>query len=274
VQGTLLHTDQVTAPGVDPSSWILFLPGIYGAGRNWGSVARRLVRDRPDWGVIMVDLRGHGQSPTPPPPHTLDAVLADLNRTVRDLALPTRAILGHSFGGKVAMLYGQDHAPPMEQVWVIDSTPDTRSPQGSAWDMRMVLRDSPGPFADRGEAIAAVENAGYPNPVAQWMATNVIPGEDGRLRWRLDPEVMEALLLDFFGSDAWDVLEHPPTGLDVHLIRATQSTVLSGPALERATEATRTRPTRIFLHDVEGGHWLNADNPDALHRLLTQGLPR
>ena len=28
------------------------------------------------------------------------------------------------------------------------------------------------------------------------------------------------------------------------------------------------------VHDVEGGHWLNADNPDALVDLLAEELPR
>jgi esterase len=268
-----LHTDLVHAPGADPSSWMVFLAGIYGAGRNWASVARHLVRERPDWGVVLVDLRGHGQSPTPPPPHTLDAVLADLHQTLLRVALPVRGILGHSFGGKVALLYARDHAPPMEQAWVVDSTPAVRDPQGSAWEMLRVLRTHPGPFQDREEAIAAVESAGYANAVAQWMSTNVVRGDDDLYRWRLDPDVMESLLRDFFRTDAWDVVEHPPTGLTVHLIRATKSAVLDPEAARQVRSASADDPEHVFLHDVEGGHWLNADNPDALHELLTGHLP-
>jgi pimeloyl-ACP methyl ester carboxylesterase len=271
--GTILHTDPVRAPGTEPDRWILFLAGIYGAGRNWGSVARRLVADRPDWGVVMVDLRGHGQSPTPPPPHDLHAVTDDLSATVRDLALPVRAMLGHSFGGKVSLLYALDHAPPLEQVWVVDSTPEARTPDGSAWGMLRVLREHPGPFPDRATAIAAVESAGYANAVAQWMSTNVVPGEDDTYRWRIDADVMEELLMDFFRTEAWDTLEHPPTGLDVHLIKATEGRVLEGEGLARVKEAAAARPDRVHLHEVEGGHWLNADNPDELHRLLVEWLP-
>src|SRR4051812_24710793 len=57
----LAHT-RVAAPGRTPERWLLVLHGIYGAGRNWGSIARRLVEARPEWGAVLVDLRMHGQS--------------------------------------------------------------------------------------------------------------------------------------------------------------------------------------------------------------------
>ena len=53
---TLAHT-RVTAAGATPERWLLVLHGIYGSGRNWGSIARRLVDARPEWGVLLVDLR-------------------------------------------------------------------------------------------------------------------------------------------------------------------------------------------------------------------------
>ena len=42
-----IHFDVVK--DASPTSWMLFLPGIFGQGRNWNSVARRLVRERPEW---------------------------------------------------------------------------------------------------------------------------------------------------------------------------------------------------------------------------------
>ena len=32
------------------------------------------------------------------------------------------------------------------------------------------------------------------------------------------------------------------------------------------------RTGRVFLHEVEGGHWLNTENPKALQELLVAGL--
>ncbi len=266
----LLNYDLLTAPGAHPDRWLFVLAGIYGAGRNWNGVSRAVVRTRPDWGVVAVDLRGHGSSPTMTPPHTLTACVADLAALAAALPTPPEAILGHSFGGKVALLYGDDPDHGVRSTWVVDSTPDAGRPRGSAWAMLEVLRRAPGPFETRDDGIAAVKAHGYATPVARWMGTNLVPGEAG-FEWRLDPDQMEALLQDFFATDAWSALEgaHGP---DVHMIRATESSVLT-PAAKDRIESIGLTSGRVHLHEVAGGHWLNADNPEALEALLNQDLP-
>jgi pimeloyl-ACP methyl ester carboxylesterase len=273
----LLHHDLVTARPDDtdssgPDRWMILLHGIYGAGRNWRSLARRFVDARERWGATPVDLRGHGRSPALEPPHTVHACARDLADLVAKEALNARAVLGHSFGGKVALLYAQDPPVPLERVWVIDSTPDAREPGGSAWRMLQALRAAPGPFATREAAAASIEAGGFAPPVAQWMSTNVDAGSDGAYRWRLDLDVMEALLVDFFRTDAWSVVEAPPAGCAIHVVRASDSEVLDERACARI-EAAAAATGRVHLHHVEGGHWLNADNPDALERLLVEHTP-
>jgi pimeloyl-ACP methyl ester carboxylesterase len=268
---TLLHHDLLAAPDAEPSRWLFVLAGIYGAGRNWNGVSRAVVRARPEWGVVAVDLRGHGASPTMDPPHTLQACVEDLNALATSLPSRPEAILGHSFGGKVALLYGDEPDHGILSTWVVDSTPDAGSPRGSAWGMLEVLRGAPGPFPSRDDAIAAVQAHGYAAPVARWMGTNVVPRGDD-YGWRLDPDLMEALLRDFFHTDAWSAVEgaHGP---DVHLVQATESSILTAEAVARIEHAGEVTE-RAHLHRVEGGHWLNADNPEALVRLLVEGLPR
>jgi len=67
-----IATQDVMAPGESPDRWFAVLHGIFGSGRNWASVARRVVRARPEWGAVLVDLREHGESVGFEPPHTLD----------------------------------------------------------------------------------------------------------------------------------------------------------------------------------------------------------
>ena len=279
----VLAHDRIVAPDADPERWILVLHGIYGAGRNWASVARRLVRSRPDWGAMLVDLRLHGDSRGFEPPHTIEACAEDVRRLVERTGIDAAAILGHSFGGKVALAYVRDAEKPVGEiapvapprsVWVVDSTPSARVPDGSAWAMLEVLRRAPGPFVDRAEGVAAVESAGFPNPVAQWMATNLVPSAVGNeLVWRLDPDDMEALLRDFFDTDVWAVLESPPEGTRVHVIKARESSVLDEDAVARVEAAARVTGGRTALHEVSGGHWVNADDPQRLHELLVEHLP-
>ena len=71
---------------------MFLLHGIYGAGRNWGSVARRLVRARPGWSVSLVDLRSQGRSPRLSP-HTMHACASDLLRLEDHLDRPVDAAL-------------------------------------------------------------------------------------------------------------------------------------------------------------------------------------
>jgi pimeloyl-ACP methyl ester carboxylesterase len=251
---------------------LYLLHGIFGRGRNWASIARQVVAARGDWQAVLADLRGHGDSALPPPPHTIIGAAKDVARLSVALGRRVEAVLGHSFGGKVALQFAAVAPEGLRQVWVIDSTPAPKAPDGSAWRMLQAIRANPGPYASRQEAAGWLVQSGFAAPVASWMASNVVWQEE-RYQWRLDFEVMEALLLDFFRVDLWSVIEAPPPGLVVHLVKATASTLLDERACARIEDASRTHG-RAQLHRVQGGHWLNTDNPDALVRLLTRELPR
>jgi esterase len=269
--GRVLSHDTVTDGEVQ--QWLYVLHGIYGAGRNWASVVRRVVRARPGWGAVLVDLRQHGGSQGFPPPHTVDAAAGDLEALAVETGIRPTAVLGHSFGGKVGLLFaGGDGAAAagVRQVWVIDSTPEAREPAGSAWTMLNLLRSMPDRFRTRGELVDGLVAHGMQPGVAQWMATNLEPCPSG-FRWRFDLDAMEALLHSFFESDAWGVVEAPRDGLEVHMVKALDSAVLDGEALRRVEEATRGG--RTFLHRVDGGHWVNAENPGAVEELLVEHLP-
>ncbi|HEX5724289.1 MAG TPA: alpha/beta hydrolase [Longimicrobiaceae bacterium] len=265
----LSHT-RVAAAGRTPARWMLVLHGIYGAGRNWGSVARRLVEARPEWGAVLVDLRCHGGSQGFAGPHTLAAAADDVRRLAEHLDAGVEAVLGHSFGGKVALLHAQRAPAGLRQVWVMDSTPAARPPEGSAWEMLAAVRALPESFASRAEAVEGLVRQGYPEGLGQWMAINLEPA-DGGYRWRLDFDAAEEMLRDFFRTDAWAVVENPPPGVELHFVKATRSATLD-PASEARLEAA-ARGGRVFLHRLEGGHWINADNPDGVLELLARTLP-
>jgi hypothetical protein len=56
-------------------------------------------------------------------------------------------------------------------------------------------------------------------------------------------------------------------------VAATDSSVLRPRDVERI-RSLGADSGRVRLHAVEGGHWLNADNPDAVVDLLAGELPR
>lgn len=265
-----LHTHRIVASDASPDRWLYLLHGIFGAGRNWNAVSRRVVDARPEWGVLAIDIRGHGRSEPGDPPHTLDACVDDLLHLPSAGAPPAAAVLGHSFGGKVATLFAA--AAELESLWIVDSTPSARPPSGSAWGMLDVLERHRGPFPDREAGITAVESEGYARDVAMWMGTNLERDADDLWRWRLDADQMKALLLDFFARDAWPALRQAAAnGTGVSLLRATESSVVSD-VDQQLLEEARIAGLDVTRIDVEGGHWLNADAPSRVATLLAQRL--
>ncbi|MGQ0814488.1 MAG: alpha/beta fold hydrolase [Gemmatimonadota bacterium] len=246
------------------------LHGIFGSGRNWSSVIRRLVRSRPAWAARLIDLRQHGSSKGFTQPHTLSAAARDIMYLAEANGDSPAAILGHSFGGKVALTYARAHGAALDQVWVVDSTPEARVPDGTAWQMLQLLRGMPPEFVNRDQLIQLLAAKGIQLPVAQWMATNLEQGENGRYRWRFDLDAIEELLRDFFEQDLWSVLEQPPGHAQIHIVKARASSILSPAAVERVRGLSQNG--RVFYHEIDSGHWVNADNPEALLALMTRHL--
>ena len=107
------------------------LHGILGSSKNWYSFCRRLVQSLPGWRLILVDLRHHGDSQTDEKPDTLAACADDIATLAHALHVEPDAVIGHSFGGKVALVYARAHATPkLRDVWVLDANPSARDAHG------------------------------------------------------------------------------------------------------------------------------------------------
>ncbi|QNN21311.1 alpha/beta hydrolase [Planctomycetales bacterium ZRK34] len=261
-----LHFHRVSPSGA-PRHWLWALHGAFGSGRNWVHILRRVVRQRDGWGALAPDLREHGRSVGHrPPPHTLAAAAEDL----AILDAPT-AVMGHSFGGKLALQYAASAPITLRQVWVIDSTPQVMDPEtGDAWAMIKLLRQLPRVFASRQEAIDAMQRRGLESPVAHWMAMNV-ERHDSTYRWRFEIEGLESLAREFYEADMWSIVEQLAQRMTIHFVVASEAEMMTASARERLESIARDTG-RIHLHDVRGGHWLNVDNPEALVNLLTEYL--
>jgi pimeloyl-ACP methyl ester carboxylesterase len=253
---------------VDAAKTIVMLHGIYGWGRNWQTIAKALVDARPDYACLLVDLPYHGGSGVGSHELTVTGVAADVIDGLRAQSLAPDAILGHSFGGKVALAMTRAWSARPLQVWVIDSTPETRAPSGSAWDMLQAVRALPPRFASRDALVAALTSHGWAPGVAQWMATNLVRDGDAFV-WRLDFDVMERLLHNFFSTDLWPIVEHPAPGHVVHFVKASQSSAMSDDAVRRADAQPRDR---VIVHHLDGGHWIHAESPQAIVDLLAAQL--
>jgi esterase len=267
----LAHTKVTAAPDAQPSAWIYVLHGIYGSGRNWMSLARRIVEKRPSWGVVLVDLRLHGASSGFAPPHTLEASADDLVRLEEELDLPATVLLGHSFGGKVGLVRSAKRSAALRQVWLADSSLRTGEPSGTAWEVVGIVRSLPETFESRDQLADEMEKRGYDRGVGQWLAMNLERSAEG-FRWKLDWDGVEEMLRNYFTVDPWPFIESPPGEVVVHVIRATRSSAIDDET-EKRLEAVGQSGGRVHVHRVDAGHWLNVENPDAVMALLLEEIP-
>ncbi len=261
----LPHAVKLPPERGEPRGWLLFLHGILGSGANWRTIARRLVAARPEWGALLVDLRMHGRSQGAPPPHTIDAAADDLARLAGSLELPVAGVVGHSFGGKVALALRGKLA--LAEVWVLDATPgarqEPRDDPDSAQHVLDALRGLPRAFPDRAAFVAGLTGAGFSRALADWLAMNLEPEGSG-YRLRLDLDAVGELLADYYRRDLWSALESGPGA--AHLVVAVRSRALDQEDRRRAASLP------IALHTIEAGHWLHMEAPDQLVALVSAEL--
>lgn len=256
--------------GADSASrTLIMLHGIYGRGRNWQTIAKAVTAARPGYACWLVDLPRHGDSGAGAHGDTVRGFAADLDEWLAGSGLAPDVVLGHSFGGKVALALADRRRDQPLQVWVIDSTPEPKPAGGSAWDMLTLIRSLPPAFPSREAAADAIVAGGYSRGVAVWMSTN-LNRDGGRFIWRLDFDVMERLLHDFFTTDLWPVITDRAPGHDLHLLKASTSSAMSDDAAARIESLA---DDHVQLHRREGTHWIHAESPQVVVDLLIAHLP-
>ncbi len=96
---------------------VVFLHGLFGQGKNWTSIAKTLAEDHR---VLLVDMPNHGRSDWHDRVDYLD--MADEVAALFSAEDPV-ALVGHSMGGKTAMVLALRHPELVERLCVVDISP-------------------------------------------------------------------------------------------------------------------------------------------------------
>ncbi len=97
---------------------VLLIHGLAGSSKTWDDVIPTLA-ERYD--VIAPDLLGHGESAKPTGDYSLGAFASGLRDLLAMLGVPSVTIVGHSFGGGVAMQLAYQHPELVDRLVLVAS---------------------------------------------------------------------------------------------------------------------------------------------------------
>jgi pimeloyl-ACP methyl ester carboxylesterase len=240
---------------------VAILHGLFGSGRNWRSVAQHLAeRHR----VLTFDLRNHGASPWADG-MSYGEMVEDLRASLRARGIERAALLGHSMGGKVAMLMALLHPREVDRLVVVDIAPAANPPNLLAYIRAMRALDLRG-LTRRSEADLQLAEAA-PDPAERaFLLQNLVIGQNAA-HWRLNLEAIERDFPQIVGfPDLPAGTVYPGPALFVSGARSNYIQPKHEPLIQHLFPQARI--TRI-----EGaGHWVHAEQPQAFLQAITPFL--
>jgi pimeloyl-ACP methyl ester carboxylesterase len=236
---------------------VAILHGLFGSGRNWRSIAQQLAaRHR----VLAFDLRNHGASPWVDG-MSYGEMIDDLRTSLHERGIERSALLGHSMGGKVAMLAALLHPDEVERLVVVDIAPVPNPPTLLAYVSAMRGVDLRG-ITRRSEIDARLAEA-IPGAAERAFLLQNLVIEEGEAHWRLNLEAIERQLHQILGfPDLPAGSEYSGPTLFVAGAASAYIQPSDEPAIQRLFPQARVRR-------IDGaGHWVHAEQPQAFLKVV------
>ncbi len=263
-----LHTLSVGTRGPR----VAFLHGLFGQGRNWTQVAKALAGpDGTGARCLLVDLPDHGRSPWTDD-FSYEAYAASVAATLADAAPGESWVLvGHSLGGKVAMVTTLTHPDLVHSLVVVDIAPKDYGDLDRFVHYMDAMRALPlAELTDRADAeerFARVE----PDPTVRGFLLQNLRRRGDTWTWRAN---LDLLARDAARGTDSRIADFPETG----------APAFDGPVMwlvggespyvtDEDGEAMRELFPRTRLVTVKGvGHWVHSQAPEVVIETLRRVL--
>ncbi len=254
-----LHT---TALG-DRGPLVAFCHGLFGQGKNWTSIAKALAVDHR---VLLVDMPHHGRSVWPDHFDYLD--VADRVAGLFDADDPV-ALVGHSMGGKAAMVLALRRPELVERLCVVDVSPVayTSGAEFSGYLAAMQALDL-GTLEHRRDADAALAEAVPNATVRSFLLQNLRRGDAG-WSWQPNLDVLRRDLAALSGWPAEALAACPPYDGPTLWIAGQRSPYVRD---EYAAEMDRWFPRNRRVTIKQAGHWVHSEQPAVFTEVLRRFL--
>jgi esterase len=238
---------------------LIILHGLFGTSDNWVTIARKLEEN---FRVLIPDLRNHGHSPHSPV-FDFPALEDDLLEFIETHELENPILLGHSLGGKTAMLFALHQPERVAKLVVVDISL-RRYPHNS--EHESLIRAMQGVDMAAAKSRIDVEKSlalsVKSTRLLQFLMKNVYWTERGKLGWRLN--------LKALGDNLWSVFDgvEVPGEFDgpALFIRGSLSPYISE---EDFPLLKKKFPGAVFRTVPNATHWVHADAPGEFYGILS-----
>ncbi len=239
---------------------LFVIHGLMGSADNWRSHVKQWQAHHR---VVAVDLRNHGRSP-----HaegmSYGEMAQDLLALMDRLAVERAHLLGHSMGGKVVISAARLTPERVASLIVADIAPQA---YGHGHDavfagLRRVEAGSP---TNRREADEMLAEHVDERATRLFLATNLVRGDDGVLRWRIGLDQIERDYDSIMQAPAGEGAYEGPT----LVLRGGRSHYVPDEALPTLRNVL---PNAQVVTLQQAGHWLHAEQPDAFQTAVNDFL--
>jgi pimeloyl-ACP methyl ester carboxylesterase len=234
---------------------------MLGSSRNWLTTGAELARR---YHVFALDLRNHGRSPHADSmtyPELVDDVLAWM--TAHEV--PRATLLGHSMGGKTAMLLACRHAARVEELIVVDIAPKDYSWVAHRTNFAAMNELNLADLRSRADAELRLEARVRDWGMRKFLTTNLEQDSAGAWRWTINlPALTTAIpVLEANPLTAGDRFDGP-----TRFFRGSTSDYVQ---IEDESDIRRHFPRATIETIEDSGHNPHMDQREAFVRAVLGG---
>lgn len=233
---------------------LIILHGLFGSGDNWQTLARRYGDE---YEVFLVDQRNHGHSPHSDE-FSYQLMAEDLAEFVEDRGFDEFAIMGHSMGGKTAMVYAMRFDQGLDQLVVVDMAPKSYPVHHGAI-MKGLKSADLAQLTSRKQVIEHMSQFESNQATLQFLAKNLYWIEKGKLAWRFNVDAIDREMQHLVGQPV-----EGESHVQTLFIRGGQSNYI----LEGDEDLLRSYFPFSTLFSIEqAGHWVHAEDPETFYEI-------